>query len=262
MIKLSLIIAVYKNISALDLVLKGLEKQSFRDFEVIISEDNEAENMRQFVNQAQKKYFFPIRHISQPDRGFRKDMALNKSVALSAADYLVFIDGDCIPHKHFLKAHIENKQEGIALFGRRVMLSEMLTQKLYNTKELSLLNIFQLLVTKCQRLDAACYLPFLPTPIQQTTSIWGCNWSIHKKHIIAVNGFDEDYVLPGYGEDTDIEWRLFKTGIKLKKIKNQAIQYHLYHKENYTDTLENEKLMCKKQAQGNFFCENGLAKYL
>lgn len=262
MIKLSLIIAVYKNIPALDLILRGLEKQSFRDFEVIISEDNEAEDMRQYVSQAQKNYFFPIQHISQPDKGFRKDMALNKSVALSGADYLVFIDGDCIPHKHFLKAHVDNKQEGIALFGRRVMLSETLTQKLYDSKKLSALNVFNLLFTKCRRLDAACYLPFLPTPIQQTTGIWGCNWSIHKKHIIAVNGFDEDYMLPGYGEDTDIEWRLFEIGIKLKKIKNQAIQYHLYHKENYSDTLENEKLMLKKRAQGNFFCENGLAKYL
>lgn len=260
--QLSLIIAVYKNIDALDLILRGLEHQSFRDFEVIIAEDNEGDAMSDFIKKAQNQYFFTIKHISQPDNGFQKDKALNKSVAASEADYLVFIDGDCVPHKHFLKEHFNSKKEGFALFGRRVMLSEVLTKELYLNKDLSGINIFNLFKSQSKRLDCAFYLPFLPNSIQITTGIWGCNWSIHKKHIIAVNGFDEDFVLPGYGEDTDIEWRLFKAGIKLKKIKNRAIQYHLHHKENYADTLTNEKIMLKKQAEGKFFCENGLSKYL
>ena len=267
--QLSLIIAVYKNIPALDLILRGLQNQSFKDFEVIIAEDNDGVEMGNFIKNARDKFFFPIKHISQPDNGFQKDKALNKSVAIAAADYLVFIDGDCIPHRHFLKAHFENRTEGYALFGRRVMLSEKLTIALAKSEANSefneqnpTFNIFTLIVTGCKRIDCAVYLPFLKNKIQTTTAIWGCNWSIHKKHILDVNGFDEDYVKPGYGEDTDIEWRLFKTGIQLKKIKNKAIQYHLHHKENYADTLENEKLMLKKQAAGKFFCENGLSKYL
>lgn len=263
--QLSLIIAVYKNIPALDLILRGLQNQSFKDFEVIIAEDNDGIEMQNFIKNEQQQFFFPIKHISQPDKGFQKDKALNKSVAVAAADYLVFIDGDCIPHRHFLKAHFENRTEGYALFGRRVMLSEKLTNQLLviaRNEVNPTINIFTLIVTGCKRIDCAFYLPFLKNKIQTTTAIWGCNWSIHKKHIIDVNGFDEDYVKPGYGEDTDIEWRLFKTGIQLKKIKNKAIQYHLHHKENYADTLENEKLMLKKQAAGKFFCENGLSKYL
>ncbi len=262
MIRLSLIIAVYKNIPALDLILRGLEKQSFKDFEVIVAEDNEGLEMHHFIKNAQKQYGYPIKHISQPDNGFQKNKALNKSVAAAAAGYLVFIDGDCIPHKYFLKAHFDNRHEGYALFGRRVMLSKELTNYLFQHKKLESLSISNLIIKGCKRLDSALYLPFLPATIHQSSSIWGCNWSIHKKDLIAVNGFDEDFVLPGYGEDTDIEWRLFRTGIKLKKIKNKAIQYHLKHKENYADTLENEKLMLKKQAEGKFFCENGLSKYL
>ena len=295
---LSIIIAVYKNIPALDLILRGLNRQSFRDFEVIIAEDNDSVLMKNFIEKTD--YFFPIKHISQPDNGFQKDKALNKSVAASSSDYLVFIDGDCLPHKHFLKAHFENRQQGIALFGRRVMLSEKLTALLYknyaqqpasslkldagydseilsqNTLQaqqlasslkldagyFTQLSILNLLITASKRIDCALYLPFLPTKIQTTTGIWGCNWSIYKKHIIAVNGFDEDYIKPGYGEDTDIEGRLFQTGIKLKKIKNLAIQYHLHHKENYADTLENEKMMLKKRQEGKVFCDNGLNQYL
>lgn len=260
--QLSLIIAVYKNIPALDLILRGLQNQSFKDFEVIIAEDNDGAEMQNFIENARQQFFFPIKHISQPDNGFQKDKALNKSVAVAAADYLVFIDGDCIPHRHFLKAHFENRTEGYALFGRRVMLSEKFTNTLARNEANPAINIFNLIVTRCKRIDCAFYLPFLKNKIQTITAIWGCNWSIHKKHIVDVNGFDEDYLKPGYGEDTDIEWRLFKIGIQLKKIKNKAIQYHLHHRENYADTLENEKLMLKKQAAGKFFCENGLSKYL
>jgi glycosyltransferase involved in cell wall biosynthesis len=320
---LSLIIAVYKNISALDLILRGLEEQSFRDFEVIIAEDNDGIEMKNFIKTAQKRHFFTIKHIFQADNGFRKDKALNKAVAISEADYTVFIDGDCILHKHFLKAHFENREDGLALFGRRVMLSEKMTTGLYNNSFFTIpkviapygrlvirneqkklfgkglvnrfliffskkiknlftkplpktsfirqndkrtlldsITYFKMLITHCKRMDCAFYLPFLPSPIQTTTGIWGCNWSIHKKHLIAVNGFDEDYVKPGFGEDTDIEWRLFQHGIKLKKIKYKAIQYHLHHKENYADTLENEKLMLKKRIDRKVFCKNGLNQYL
>jgi glycosyltransferase involved in cell wall biosynthesis len=281
--KLSLIIAVYKNIPALSLILRGLQEQSFRDFEVIVAEDNDGFDMANFIKNAQNHYFFTIKHIAQPDLGFQKDKALNKAIAASDTDYLVFIDGDCILHKYFLKAHFENRQEGIALFGRRVMLSEKLTAILYEKYALQdaafeaqlceglkpsqsyyayQLSLFNLLITASKRIDCALYLPFSPSKIQTTTGIWGCNWSIHKKHLIAVNGFDEDYIKAGVGEDTDIEWRLFQTGIKLKKIKNKAIQYHLHHVENYANTFENEKLMLKKQQEGKVFCDNGLNQYL
>ena len=268
---LSLIIAVYKNIPALDLILRGLEEQIFREFEVIIAEDNDAVEMKNFIEKAQKRHFFTIKHIFQADNGFQKDKALNKAVAISEADYVVFIDGDCILHKHFLRAHFESREEGLALFGRRVMLSEKMTIVLYSKSRfaqkgkrtfLESITFYKMLITGCKRMDCAQYLPFLPSPIQTTTGIWGCNWSIHKKHLIAVNGFDEDFVKPGFGEDTDIEWRLFQQGIKLKKIKYKAIQYHLHHAENYADTLENEKLMLKKRIEGKVFCKNGLNQYL
>jgi glycosyltransferase involved in cell wall biosynthesis len=271
MSSLSLVIAVYKNIPALDLILRGLERQSLRDFEVIVAEDNDGLEMKHFIENAQKQYPFTIKHISQPDNGFQKDKALNKAVAASDSNYIVFIDGDCIPHRHFLKAHFEHREKGIALFGRRVMLSEKFSNSLnaaiqeVNTTNKGIIDkidIFNLCVSGCKRMDCAFYIPILPTPIQTKTGIWGCNWSIHKEDLIAVNGFDEDYVKPGFGEDTDIEARLFQIGIKLKKIKYQAIQYHLFHPENYADTLENEALMKKKREAGIIFCKHGLNQYL
>jgi hypothetical protein len=42
LMNISLIIAVYKNIDFLDLVLRSVARQSMTDFEVIIAEDNDA----------------------------------------------------------------------------------------------------------------------------------------------------------------------------------------------------------------------------
>ena len=262
---LSLIIAVYKNIAALELIFDTLLLQSFKNFEVIVAEDNDDAVMKIFIAAAQQKYFFPILHVSQPDIGFRKTHALNAALRLSQTDYIVFIDGDCLLHRHFLKQHYLLRDNQIALFGRRVMLSEKISKKILKiekeseyTSTIKLPTLLSLLTTDCGRLDAALYLPFMPAPIEKKSGIWGCNWSIHKKNLYAVNGFDEDYVAAGIGEDTDIEWRLKKNGVQLKKIKFHALQYHLYHSENYSDTAKNEQLMAKKIEAGLFFCKNGL----
>ena len=261
---LSLIIAAYKNISALEIVFETLSAQSFKNFEVIIAEDNDSPAMLTCIETARQKYFFPIQHISQPDMGFRKTRALNAAIKISQTDYLVFIDGDCLLHRHFLKQHYLHRKENTALFGRRVILTEKLTDEILNpipAQKISF-NPFKLLLARCGRLDAAFYLPFMPTPIEKGSGIWGCNWSIQKKNLYAVNGFDEDYVSAGIGEDTDIEWRLKKIGVQLRKIKFQAIQYHLYHPENYSSTSHNEQLMAQKKDAGLFFCKHGIIDFI
>ena len=40
-----------------------------------------------------------------------------------------------------------------------------------------------------------------------------------KKYLMDLNRFDEDYIKPGVGEDTDIEWRIKKMVIELNPLK-------------------------------------------
>jgi hypothetical protein len=47
---------------------------------------------------------------------------------------------------------------------------------------------------------------------------------------LDINGFDERYLAPGIGEDSDISVRLRWNGIKVHSIKTSAIQYHMYHR--------------------------------
>jgi glycosyltransferase involved in cell wall biosynthesis len=241
----SVIVSVYKNYPALQLILDALQLQSLQNFEVIIAEDNNAIDLNTFVQN--KHYSFAVKHVSQADNGFRKCAILNKAIAASQSDYLIFIDGDCIPHKKFVQAHWLSKNINIALFGRRVMLSQQFSDKVIANPSIlqSPFFLMHLIINQCKRLDAAFYIPSIPP--KKKNSIWGCNWSVHKQLLVGIGGFDEQYTKPGIGEDIDVMYRLIKEGVHIYQIKFRAIQYHLWHQENYANTSEMEAILENKK---------------
>jgi GT2 family glycosyltransferase len=88
----------------------------------------------------------------------------------------------------------------------------------------------------------------------------GCNFSCYKEALIAINGFDEDYVRPAVGEDIDLTWRFIGLGYNLFSVRNYAVQYHLHHRENWSSQEENLELMREKQSEELIRCLNGLEK--
>ena len=259
--KVSIIIAFYKNTNALALIIKALALQTYHRFEVIIAEDDNNPATKLFIDGLIHQYNLAIKHVYQAeDAGFRKNKILNQSILASDGEYIVFIDGDCIPHKDFIKRYVQAAEPKAALFGRRVMLSETLTQKLYQSKNLSLLAYWHLLTKNAKGLKYSFSLPVIKQ--KRDIGIYGCNWGIYKNEIVAINGFDEDYVTAGVGEDSDIEWRLKKNGIQLISIRFSATEYHLHHPLNYSDTDVNIglKQMEIKKIAGEIRCKNGLEK--
>jgi glycosyltransferase involved in cell wall biosynthesis len=127
MIKASLIISFYNNVEYLKLIAASLERQSFRDFEIIIADDGSNQESINKVEKLSAKLPFPLKHVWQEDKRFRKNKILNKAVCASSSDYLIFIDGDCVPHSLFIKEHYDHKKEGNCFTGRRVNLSLKIT---------------------------------------------------------------------------------------------------------------------------------------
>jgi hypothetical protein len=60
--------------------------------------------------------------------------------------------------------------------------------------------------------------------------IVGCNFSVHREDLLAINGFDFRYEGAGTGEDSDIEYRLGLLGVRMLPFVNTAVQYHVWHK--------------------------------
>lgn len=239
--KATVIIAFYNKVRFLDLVLAGLSAQTFTNFEVIIADDGSTQESVKAIKEIFKKYSFPIKHLWQEDDGFRKNIMLNKCTLSAEGEILIFVDGDCIPHKNFVDEHIKSTRLGVCSTGRRVNLSQEISDSL--TPELvasgileksnlkMILNSFQ---GKGNHSGQGIYITnsWLRAFInKKRRGVLGSNFSVTKSDLLAVNGFDERYVHPSVGEDTDIEYRLVLNGVKVAPLINAAIQYHLYHKE-------------------------------
>lgn len=236
----SLIISFYNRLDFLKLVLAGLERQTFRSFEIILADDGSNQSVVDKIEEIKKQSPFPFVHLWQEDLGFRKNKILNSAIRSSSSDYLVFIDGDCIPHSRFMYEHFNCRSNHTCLTGRRVNLSEKITSRLtvekvrngYLEKYFFGL-LFDGLVGKSIDVEKGIYFknPLLRKYFnKKKRGLLGCNFSIHKKDLEKINGFDERYEAPSIGEDSDIQFRLELLNARIKSLNNIAVQYHLYHK--------------------------------
>jgi glycosyltransferase involved in cell wall biosynthesis len=236
----TVIISFYNKIDYLKLVLAGFERQTTINFEVIIADDGSTDDVVKEIEYISTKYSFQIKHIWQEDKGFRKNRILNQAILAADSDYLIFIDGDCIPHSRFVEEHISSTSHQVCLTGRRVNLSEKMTSQLTekNVREGFLEKRFLLIIEdglfgKSYDVEKGFYFKnrvlrnyFNNKP----RGLLGCNFSLHKEVILKINGFDERYKAPSIGEDSDVQFRLELIGIKVRSLNNIAVQYHLYHK--------------------------------
>lgn len=269
MIKATVIAAFYNRIDYLKLILAGFERQTGKEFELIIADDGSREDVVKEIKKNIPKHSFPIKHVWQEDKGFRKNKILNKAITESESDYLIFIDADCIPHRDFIAGHLSFSQKNISLTGRRVNLSEKVSNKLTekNVRSGLLEKNFLLLIKdglfgKSIDVEKGLYIKnrFLLNYFnRKSRGLLGCNFSVYKEDLIKINGFDERYEAPSVGEDSDIQFRLELAGVKIKSINHAAVQYHLFHKLQER-SQKNLELFVQVQKSKLAFTPYGLKK--
>lgn len=267
--RISVIIAVYKDIQSLSLIISALKRQTYKNFEVIIAEDGEDIQMREYVASI---IGLDIKHTTQEDIGVRKARSQNNGIIASSGEYLIFIDGDCVPYTTFVEAHAALGNPGTVLSGRRVNLSESLTKKIKEGTldiidiEKRLYKYIGLAFEKNSKYEYGIYLspsgwlyPLLSKLRKRNTSILGCNFSCFREDMVAINGFDEGYGETSLSDDTDLDWRFRAAGLEIKSCKNVANQFHLWHTYNERDIgpFYWEK-MVKNRESNRVVCELGL----
>jgi glycosyltransferase involved in cell wall biosynthesis len=231
---LSLVVAVYRRHDFLALVLESLLNQTFKDFEIIVADDGSGPEMAETIDRYRPQFARPVIHEWHEDDGFRKTVIVNRAVTRASADYLVFIDGDCILHRKFLARHIRRRRPGWVLTGRRVMLDEVLTGRIttgdVRTRRVESVHYW---LGHCGRNDCkhGFYAPFvfgLRNRSRENYEILGSNYSAHKDDFYQVNGYDERIIGRGL-EDNNLCARFINSGIAVKSIAFEALQYHCYH---------------------------------
>jgi glycosyltransferase involved in cell wall biosynthesis len=275
--KISVIVPTYNRPQALNLCLLSLRDQSILPSEVLIADDGSSSETRDAVDTMKNalKNVFPIKHVWQEDVGFRKPRILNEAVRNSNGDYLVFIDGDCMAHRHFIRAHIEQSDPEAILGGKRVEIGKTLTEQLL--KEGTVLNSFhpRLILdslvgnSRSRKVDESIQIknPFLRHLMHRDQinddGIWGCNFSLYKQLFMDINGCDEDF-LDGSLEDNDLGIRVLNQGKSVRSVRGLAIVFHLWHPSSWS--FEGEKYKYNLQIIKNrierkeTFCKNGIKK--
>lgn len=227
-----LIITTYNWPAALELALKSVTRQTHLPFEVIIADDGSSEETRSLI----KKYGSQInnlKHCWHEDEGYRRSKIINESIKMSLSDFIITIDQDCIVDKNFIKDYHEMAQKGTYLSAYRIDLNKSLTNRILKQARLPY-TVEKLLGSKwnVKHQFRNKKLRDKKTEFYDTNSngTYGCNMGFFKNDVLAVNGYNEDFV--GWGpEDSEMTQRLINTGIVRKKIFYCAILFHLYHPE-------------------------------
>lgn len=262
----TVIISVYKDISKLVCVLYGLSKQTFKNFEVIVSEDGNSAEMREFLAPF-LALNSGLRHLTQEDLGFRKNKALNTAIRASVGRRLIFIDGDCVPHPRFVEAHVALEDENRIGAGRRVELGQYasdfvlqrpsLLEALFNPFSYSILSPI-LVARGGKNPESGVNSSLLQYLVKnKPLPLVGCNFSCPKTALEKVNGFNERYEAPGIGEDTDIEWRLREAGFTITNLKFMATLFHLHHPRSYQLSHANMEIFRSTQKESTIAPNNG-----
>lgn len=274
--KVSVIIAVYKDVEALELIIESLKNQTYKNFEVVIAEDGQDEKMQAFIESIKD---LDIKHTTQEDIGIRKTKSLNNGIIASEGEFLIFIDGDCIPYSTFIESYVKISQDGFIISGRRVNLGPKYSKKLRN-KIISPLELEKTFLLRYIFISQDCkeghsedgfyfspdgwiYNKFIKNR-KASTSILGCNYACFKKDIIAINGYDEGYGETAIGDDTDLEWRFKALGCKIKSAKNVANVFHLYHSRSFRNRIDTNKyleIFKENKLNNKFICTFGLSSH-
>jgi glycosyltransferase involved in cell wall biosynthesis len=263
---LSVIIPVYNSVEHLHLVLAGFCRQTSMEFELIVADDGSGPEMRTFVRDFARTSPFPLHYVYHSDEGFRRSKILNSAVRESATGYLVFVDGDCIPHRRFVQSHWEHRESRTVLVGRRVNLSERLSQTLTpadvragKLERMKLAMFADALLGKGSHWDEGLLIDsslIRELVERRKPSMLGSVCSLEKPLFEEINGFNEDFVSYG-GEDVEMEYRLALAGARFKWVRHQAIQYHLYHKARVVEP-GNFELIERTKRLGRAACSKGL----
>jgi len=252
----SLIISAADNPFALDLVLEAVSLQTRLPFEVLIVDDGSDEQTDVVVEKWRSKLPMRVEHFHQAHEFFRRVAALNAAVRHAYGNYFIFIDGDCLPHRHFIADHLRHAQPGTFVQGRRAGVRARYVHQI-SARNFHPLALF--LRRQLYDLHRGLRRPWPTIRTKPRRAIYGCNFAVWRDDFYRVNGYNE--ALVGLGlEDTELAERLANSGLVSKTVYGQMIVYHLDHPRLRVYRIGvNERVLEQTRREKISRCERGVA---
>lgn len=266
--KISFIVLTYNRTDTLLAVLRSLATQCGPEHEVLVADDGSRQDEVDMLYSHCPIFRCPVRHVWHADTGFTAAAARNLGAHTSTGDYLVFLDGDCVPNSTFVQAHERLAQSGYFVNGSRVLLSQRLTNAVLRGEidlptQSATFWLRSRLKGDSNKLLHVLSWPWSVFRLKQGFEWHGirsCNLGVWREDFVCVNGFDETF--EGWGhEDADLVLRLSHLGVHRKNGFLATEVYHLWHCENARDheSVNRQKVLQRMQTR-MVYAEKGLAE--
>jgi glycosyltransferase involved in cell wall biosynthesis len=247
-VKISLCITTYNNSKDLSKVLSGCYRLTKLPDEIIICDDGSKPSVVAKIEKLIEESPIPIKHIWQEDLGWRLSRIRNLGIKEAVGDFIVFIDGDCIPHPDLIFDYHKHAIQGEFILGNRIRIRREYRDKF---KRYSIFSILQMSVqSRIINRRFALKIPFEKGKIyypRDNSSMnlhhigLGCNHGFWKKDAVAIGGYEE--LFKSYGaEDSDFAYRLINSGVRGRRFFGSCLVYHLDHEIKSVSLIDNEHL--------------------
>ena len=253
----------------------GLLAQERRPAEILVADDGSGEPTRALVECMRPEIEaagIALRHLWQPDEGFRKCRILNRAIVEARSPYIVLIDGDCVCRADFLAVHARRAARGHYLSGSYYKLpmrtslaitrEDVLSQRCFDRAWLR----DHGLPARAKRLKLT-RSPTLARALNRLTptacNLKGANASAWRDDLLAAGGFDER--MQWGGLDRELGVRLVNAGIRPRHVRYDAICLHLDHARGYKDperVAANRRLRLDVARRGVRRTDHGIAPEL
>lgn len=250
-----LILTTYNDPRSLALCLVSVARQRMLPDSVCVADDGSGPETAAVIEAFRAGHpALTLRHLWHEDRGFRKCTILNEAIRTSAADFLIFLDGDVMIRPDFTARHLELARRGRFSTGSLIRLDREATASV-TPQMVTDGTVFSRAWLKANRaipgLSTWLKTAPLPKPLLNLLelvspvrrALCGANWSAFRCDILKVNGFDE--TITHGGLDKELGERLTNAGIPGRHLRFSAPLVHLDHPRGYADAA-------KKAAQKEF----------
>jgi glycosyltransferase involved in cell wall biosynthesis len=262
MFSLGLIINTHEQPEYLARVLSAVSRQVSPPEEVLVADDGSGDTTRRVFAEWLAAYAGRAEHVWQPPEGFRRARILNQAIARARSDYLVFLDGDTLPHPQFVADHRRLSRRGAFIQGHRALVKQQ-AAAWFGLKDFAEDRRRALWQGQLAGLKHAFRWPFpLRRACRGLRGIRGCNLGIWRADLKQVNGYNEAFV--GWGrEDSELAVRLMNQGVKRWDTRGWALCYHLWHPPVSRAGLPaNDELLAHAIEQRATRCASGLEQHL
>lgn len=261
--KISVVVTVYNRFDYIENIMKCLMNQSISPYEVIFTDDGSKEDLKDILKKYKDKVNFKMKHIYQKDDGFRKAKACNNAFIEASGDYIISLDQDAIFPNDLLEHFLKISKQGYFSILRVIWSThdEMLgIQKKIDINEKYEFYLKDLSNGHFKKLkkwlfkDKYNNLRYSLKMRDRGAGLMGIGFGVFKEDILKINGYDEEFEGWG-GEDADLGFRLYYSGLRSKTFSTKLPSIHMCHpldptKNKDDDNKEQENKKKQEVLQG------------